>query len=121
MGVERGTDFVEVENGQWFVNALRLKPRGVPMFVYPLGTGRKHFIAQIDQKTVAVIRWIGGGANCWIVRVEGFMWRVTPDMPTSRFSAIKFTPVKGFKRKDDARAEVVRILTEMPPAPTIAS
>ena len=70
-----------------------------------------------DGKTVATARHVTGG---WALRIPGYQWPVTPDMPTARFNQIPVdkiteTPVKAFKTWQESAKEVERVLLTYTP------
>lgn len=70
-----------------------------------------------DGKTVATARKVNGG---WALRIPGYQWPVTTDMPTARFNQIPGdkiteTPVKGFKTWQKSAQEVERVLLTYTP------
>lgn len=62
---------------------------------------------------LAVARKQGPVGSRWFLRIEGFEWATTEDMPTARFRtlgggiAIKHTPVKAFPTLRAAQAEAI--------------
>lgn len=65
---------------------------------------------------LAVTRKQGPAGARWFLRIEGFEWQVTPDMPTARFRtlggalAIPYTPVKAFPTLRAAQQEAEAII-----------
>lgn len=68
------------------------------------------------RASVAVARSSGPAGARWLLRIEGFEWKVTEDMPTARFRtlggalSIPYTPVKAFRTLKAAQAEAQAII-----------
>ena len=70
-----------------------------------------------DGKVIATARRAHGG---WVLRIPGYQWPVTPDMPTARFNKIPGdkitqTPAKAFKTLQKAAQEIERVLLTYTP------
>lgn len=96
--------------GAWSENADRLVPRGsVEWFRGPLG-----FSGAVGGKPVATVRKTG---KRWLARIEGWQWKVTPEMGVARLNQVPgdkilTTPVKAFETAKLAQAEVQQIVKE---------
>lgn len=65
---------------------------------------------------LAAARNSGPAGARWFLRIEGFEWKVTEDMPTARFRtlggalSIPYTPVKAFRTMGAAQREAETII-----------
>jgi len=97
----------ESEIGRWNANAIRLVPEGKVTFD---GIPRRGYTVIVGGKHVGAMRAKAGG---WMCRVDGFEWRVTPDMGAHRFGH-KFTPVNLIKGVDAAKKALKEVLASKP-------
>jgi hypothetical protein len=98
-------------NGEWNENGAALIPRGA--ITWHDFTSKRSAVGTIDGVVVARIRFVRHAL--YQMRVEGWQWRVTDDMPLNRFNSIPgnkvlFTPVKSFTSMSSAKKEAVVIL-----------
>ncbi len=74
-----------------------------------------------SRRTIAAARNSGPAGARWFLRIEGFEWKVTPDMPTARFRtlggalSIPYTPVKAFPTLRAAQREAEAIVAAAAP------
>jgi hypothetical protein len=97
----------EVELGRWTANVIRLVPEGKVEFK---GIPRRGYGLWVDGKQIGAMRAKAGG---WMCRIDGFEWRVTPDMGTHRFG-FKFTPVNLIMGVDAAEKALKAVLASKP-------
>ena len=84
---------VEVEGGRWNVAALRRLAQATEMTWSGL-PGRAYSL-MLGNASLATVRRVRPGQ--WILRIEGYEFRVTPDMRVATIvPALAFVPVKGF-------------------------
>ena len=100
--------------GKWCENAANLLPSGPLEWIDGKG-GLMRTVAVINGKAVASARKVHGGYS---VGIEGWQWKVTPDMAANRFNSIPgdkitYSSYKFFPRIISAKKEVERIFATL--------
>ncbi len=112
---ERAPEF-RFAPGKWCENA---RPARGPINWTTAGN-TKNAVAvaetEVGEAVIARLRHVTGG---YVAKIEGWQWKVTPDMPTARLNEIpgdkiEFTPAKFFPSRGTAQREVELILRTLP-------
>ena len=96
----------ETENGRWTANAIRLIPEGEPVFE---GLPRRGYMVSVGGRKVGTMRRQIGANQGWMLRIDGYEWRVTPSMGAHRFG-LQWTPCHLVKGANEARKELRDVL-----------